>query len=276
MEPLRKSISLDERKAKSTAWALTFADVLTLLLTFFVLLLVMLSDAEKTISVVIDKLLDKTYLQMTNDLSYDNISVDRETKGIKITIRGNLFKSTSAEIDSLYFPVVNQIGQIIKESELMNVQNNKDYSNFLKMIDKQGSDLNVEIRCEGHTDDEKLPLTAEYPSNWELSAARSLNIVRLMNQNAEMPEKYFSALSAKDQTNMLAAAAKAELRGWEMSAAPTVAQMAILKKNGMTVVNAPDSVITKMKEIGKEMMAGWRKDASPEAIAVLDRYLALQ
>ena len=194
MEPLRKSISLDERKAKSTAWALTFADVLTLLLTFFVLLLVMLSDAEKTISVVIDKLLDKTYLQMTNDLSYDNISVDRETKGIKITIRGNLFKSTSAEIDSLYFPVVNQIGQIIKESELMNVQNNKDYSNFLKMIDKQGSDLNVEIRCEGHTDDEKLPLTAEYPSNWELSAARSLNIVRLMNQNAEMPEKYFSAL----------------------------------------------------------------------------------
>ncbi len=66
MEPLRKSISLDERKAKSTAWALTFADVVTLLLTFFVLLLVMLNDAEKTINVVIDKLLDKTYAQMTN------------------------------------------------------------------------------------------------------------------------------------------------------------------------------------------------------------------
>ena len=89
-------------------------------------------------------------------------------------------------------------------------------------------------------------------------------------------EKFFSALSANDQSNMLAAAARAELRGWEMSAATTVAQMAILKKNGMTVVNAPESVITKMKEIGKEMMAGWRKDASPEAIAVLDRYLALQ
>ena len=194
MEPLRKSISLDERKAKSTAWALTFADVVTLLLTFFVLLLVMLNDAEKTINVVIDKLLDKTYAQMTKDLVYDNISVDRETKGIKITIRGNLFKSASAEIDPLYFPVVDQIGQIIKKSELMNVQNNKGYSNFLGMIDKQGAALNIEIRCEGHTDDEKLPVTAGYPSNWELSAARSLNIVRLMNQSAEMPEKYFSAL----------------------------------------------------------------------------------
>ena len=50
----------------------------------------MLNDAEKTINVVIDKLLDKTYAQMTKDLVYDNISVDRETKGIKITIRGNL------------------------------------------------------------------------------------------------------------------------------------------------------------------------------------------
>ena len=39
-----------------------------------------------------------------------------------------------------------------------------------------------------------MPLSADYPSNWELSAARSLNIVRLMNQSAEMPEKYFSAL----------------------------------------------------------------------------------
>ena len=68
----------------------------------------MLNDAEKTINVVIDKLLDKTYAQMTNDLVYDNISVERETKGIKITIRGNLFKSASAEIDPLYFPVVDQ------------------------------------------------------------------------------------------------------------------------------------------------------------------------
>ena len=89
-------------------------------------------------------------------------------------------------------------------------------------------------------------------------------------------EKYFSALSAKDQTNMLAAAAKAELRGWEMSAATTAAQMETLKKNGMTVSNAPDSVIAKMKEIGKEMMKNWRKDASPAANAVLDRYIALQ
>ena len=187
-------MSLDERRAKSTAWALTFADVVTLLLTFFVLLLVMLSDAEKRLSTLIEKLLDETYEEMTLGLSYDNIAVDRETKGIKITITGNLFKSTSAEIDPKYYDVVHQIGQLIADSDLMNINSRKEHESLLKIIDQNNATLNVEVRCEGHTDDAKLPPNAEYPSNWELSAARSLNLVRLMNKHAGMPEKYFSAL----------------------------------------------------------------------------------
>ena len=191
---VRQSMSLDERRAKSTAWALTFADVVTLLLTFFVLLLVMLSDAEQRLSTLIEKLLDETYEEMTTGLSYDNIAVERETKGIKITITGNLFKSTSAEIDPNYFDVVHQIGQLIADSDLMNINNREEHKSLLKIIDQNNAILNVEIRCEGHTDDQKLPLNSEYPSNWELSAARSLNLVRLMNKHAGMPEKYFSAL----------------------------------------------------------------------------------
>ena len=187
-------MSLDERRAKSTAWALTFADVVTLLLTFFVLLLVMLSDAEKRLSTLIEKLLDETYQEMTVGLSYENISVDRETKGIKITITGNLFKSTSAEIDPKYYDVVHQIGQLIADSDLMNINSREEHKSLLKIIDQNNATLNVEVRCEGHTDDAKLPPNAEYPSNWELSAARSLNLVRLMNKHAGMPEKYFSAL----------------------------------------------------------------------------------
>ena len=196
-------MSLDERRAKSTAWALTFADVVTLLLTFFVLLLVMLSDAEKRLSTLIEKLLDETYEEMTLGLSYDNIAVDRETKGIKITITGNLFKSTSAEIDPKYYDVVHQIGQLIADSDLMNINSREEHKSLLKIIDQNNATLNVEVRCEGHTDDAKLPPNAEYPSNWELSAARSLNLVRLMNKHAGMPEKYFSALGMVNSALLL-------------------------------------------------------------------------
>ena len=75
---------------------------------------------------------------------------------------------------------------------------------------------------------------------------------------------------------MLAAAKKAELRGWEMSAETTKKQIGILKKNGMSSQYAPDEVSSKMKRIGQEKMKNWRSKASPEANAVLDRYLSMR
>ena len=52
-----KSISQEEARAKTTAWALTFADLTTLLLTFFVLLLAILNDAEAHIDRLVNIIL---------------------------------------------------------------------------------------------------------------------------------------------------------------------------------------------------------------------------
>ena len=99
----------------------------------------------------------------------------------------------------------------------------------------------------------------------------------IFSKNAVVVSKsYFEALPAEDQAAMLAAADAAELRAWEMSAETTAAQMKILAENGMTTAKAPPELIERMKEIGAVMMKTWREDASPEAIAVLDRYIALQ
>ncbi|MEM6487369.1 MAG: TRAP transporter substrate-binding protein [Pseudomonadota bacterium] len=89
-------------------------------------------------------------------------------------------------------------------------------------------------------------------------------------------EAMFQSLSPETQAAVLAAAERAELRAWEMSAATTEAQMGVLAENGMTTADAPAEVIAKMVEIGGVMMEGWRAEASPEAVAVLDRYLALR
>jgi TRAP-type C4-dicarboxylate transport system substrate-binding protein len=85
----------------------------------------------------------------------------------------------------------------------------------------------------------------------------------------------WNRLDADTRKAVLDAAARAELRGWEMSADTTRAQIKILAGNGMTTANAPSSVIAEMKKIGQEMVKGWKKDASPEAVKVLERYLSL-
>ena len=64
-------ISFSEGKARSTAWAVTFGDMVTLLLTFFILIIVIMNEAEKQIDQIIDMLLDETYKELKIELSDD-------------------------------------------------------------------------------------------------------------------------------------------------------------------------------------------------------------
>lgn len=189
-----KQISQEEARAKTTAWALTFADLTTLLLTFFVLLLVILNDAERFIDNYINIILKETATELMPLNQSDLVDIEQVTKGIKVTLRGKLFKSLSAEVDPKADPVLIQIGALIRTSTLFNIEKQERWDPLLKAIDQSGKVLNVEIRCEGHTDDKKIPKNALYKSNWELSSARSLNLVRRISELAGMDQKYFSAL----------------------------------------------------------------------------------
>jgi len=188
-----------EGQEDSTAWAVPFADMMTLLLTLFVLLLVILNEVQKQVDAEINKLLDKAYEQLQEGLTEDDIDLAREGKGIKITIRGKLFESLSADIKPKYYSVIGKIGTLIKKTDLMNIDymntdSTYEYFTLLSELERRDKELGVEIRCEGHTDDAALPEKSEFESNWELSSARSLKVVRLINQYASLPEQYFSAL----------------------------------------------------------------------------------
>lgn len=193
---IRKEHSImDEARAKSTAWAVTYADLVTLLLTFFILLLVILNDAEKHIDRVINMLLDETYKELKENISSSYVSVDRVTKGVKITMAsGQLFKSMDAEVQPIVYPLLQQIGGIISVSKAINVYELERYKKLINAIEKRGGYLNIEVRCEGHTDDLPLPQNADFDSNWDLSTARALNIVKLLSGFSNIPESKFSAM----------------------------------------------------------------------------------
>ena len=198
-------MSAEEAKAKSTAWAVTYADLVTLLLTFFILLLVILNDAEKHIDRVINMLLDETYKELKENVESSYVSVDRVTKGVKITLAsGRLFKSMDDEVQPLVYPLLRQIGGIVRVSKLLNVYDDDRFANLLKAIEKRGGFLNVEIRCEGHTDDLPLPKNAPFQSNWDLSTSRALNIVKLLSDFSKISESKFSAMGYGEHRPVLA------------------------------------------------------------------------
>ena len=192
---LRKPVSQEEARAKTTAWALTFADLTTLLLTFFVLLLVILNDAESHVDRLINIILDETEKELRPLDQSNLVEIERVTKGIKITLTGaKLFKSLSADLSPEADPILVQIGGLIRTSTLMNLRTQDRWEPLFKMISRSNDTLNIEVRCEGHTDDKPIPMNSNFRNNWELSSARSLNLVQRLSELAEMDQHYFSAL----------------------------------------------------------------------------------
>ena len=49
------------------------------------------------------------------------------------------------------------------------------------------------IRVEGHTDDQPIS-TERYPSNWELSAARAVSVLRFLSERREIPRDRLTAV----------------------------------------------------------------------------------
>jgi len=98
-----------------------------------------------------------------------SISMEKTEKGFKVTFGSNvLFPSGKAEI-------------------------NKDASSCLDEMIKIALNNPFSIRVEGHTDN--VPInTPEFPSNWELSTTRAVNILRYLFETGELPAERLAAI----------------------------------------------------------------------------------
>lgn len=98
-----------------------------------------------------------------------DIRVAYTKEGVVITLENTiLFESAVADINPEAFPVLDKIATIIKKTS-------------------------KPIRVEGHTDDDPIS-TEMFPSNWELSTARAVNVVRYFVESGKIPPQRLSAV----------------------------------------------------------------------------------
>jgi TRAP-type C4-dicarboxylate transport system substrate-binding protein len=79
----------------------------------------------------------------------------------------------------------------------------------------------------------------------------------------------FKRLPAAVQDALLAAAAKAEARGWEIAESETVEKTATLKAQGMQVSSPTDRFKSELREIGGIMSDEWAQEAGPTGAEIL-------
>jgi TRAP-type transport system periplasmic protein len=100
---------------------------------------------------------------------------------------------------------------------------------------------------------------------YDVGALNNKNVVFM---NADV----FDGLDAKTQDIVRAAAAKAEKRGWEMSAKAHEDSLKTLAAKGMNVVKPNDAFYGELRAIGAQMIEEWLQAAGPDGKAFWESY----
>lgn len=127
-------------------------------------LAVVLADRVRDIEAGLQRMAEEVRESLADLIDLEKIRVRESPFWLELELETDiLFPSGSATISPAAVPALTSIAEILQP-----------FPN--------------PIRVEGHTDN--LPIaTAAFPSNWELSAARAANVVRLFQANAVMPDR---------------------------------------------------------------------------------------
>lgn len=164
-------------------WLMTYADTITLLMAFFVILFTLSEPTPEKFANLAEQLrlegftkvsreseareLKKQLQLMLEDSGFDQYASVTETdKTIDMELAStSFFEPGSARFNEKALPILEKVAQGLKRFER--------------------SALAVEV--EGYTDDTPIA-TARFPSNWELAGGRAANVVRFFIARGVDPE----------------------------------------------------------------------------------------
>jgi len=177
------------------SWVLSYGDTITLLITFFIMMITVRAGQINKIHRWVNDRLDEAGIevqQAMDEAGIEEISVSRNSKGVQITLNDpRLFEVASAQARQTHLYQLDAVAASIQNLTIFRLEETRHRA-FLKEIRSEGLQWLVEIRIEGHTDDMPLTRNALYRDNWELSAARAQSIMIQLQEQTGLPSSIFA------------------------------------------------------------------------------------
>lgn len=180
-------------------WLVTYGDMVTLLLTFFVMIVAMSEIKQDHFMEAMSYFTGRTSVfenaqpitvipQSAEDSMEAREQAERveslmqfiEEEGLEDKVQIN-FEEESMHVVITDAVMFNSGSSIVQETA----------REVLTLVSAVSPEMTESITVIGHTDDQPIS-TSQYPSNWELSAARASSVVRflLTQENSLSPDRY--------------------------------------------------------------------------------------
>lgn len=194
----------------SPAWVMTFADLVTLLMVFFILLFAMGSIEDEKWRLIKESLkialgTDEVPEEGTR-LGLDVIPVDLDEDSIHAVdevgaMVAKEIEDIASEVEEFVYKnkLMGQVevssderGAIITISDVVLFPPGKarmslEGTRVIRQVFDLLNQFHYDVKIEGHTDDTPIR-TARFPSNWELSASRAADVARMFVESGFSPE----------------------------------------------------------------------------------------
>ena len=171
-----RSGDLENALNRSALWAVTYGDLMSYLMIFFLMLYV--ATATRSVAMQMAFEAEKQYGLKSDARAIEKMFTKFGTQKIaRLEIGENKIRII---FDS---PVLFDSGGAFLKSESLPI---------LQTVVKSINEIPNSIQIEGHTDDRPLAAGSKFASNWELSSARAFAVLRFFEING-IPQQRLSA-----------------------------------------------------------------------------------
>lgn len=195
-----------DSEEKGGKWLATFNDMVTLLLTFFVLILSMskldVARVNKAVYAINNAFGMLSSAEMGDIKAFEPFIIPMGNRGASFSEKKRELAERIDKIGNMDAKVTEEGAAITLKEKLFfktgmakieekNYPSLKNLCSILQKTDCQ------QIRVEGHTDDAPIE-NKRFPSNWELSVARAVNVVKYFISKGNISPERLSAAGYGD------------------------------------------------------------------------------
>lgn len=204
----------DEGHDNAERWLLTYADLITLLLALFIILYAMnkvdpkkFDEVARSLSMAFHQVSSTSIVDLDTKKSARNPATAAEIKTMKAIKEDDQLRKIKIKIDDKIASNPNLKGKaytnltdnglmVIVADDILFTSGTatltNDASDLISLVTPLILNIPNSIKVSGHTDN--VPIhTLAYPSNWELSSARSNSVLRFMLQHFSITPTRLSA-----------------------------------------------------------------------------------
>ena len=202
---MKKNSKKPEEPEQGGKWLATFNDMVTLLLTFFVLILSMskldVAKVNEAVYAINDAFGMLSSAEMGDIKAFEPFILPVKNRHSSLSEKKRELAEHIANIGNMHTEVIEGGVSVILKEKLffktgMSEIEEKNYpslKNLCSILQK----TDCQIRVEGHTDDVTIE-NKLFPSNWELSVARAVKVVKYFISKGNISPERLSAAGYGD------------------------------------------------------------------------------